>query len=110
MDYQVGQILHVTDGKEGAALLEQLQGSGIGSFQADAGTQPDGYGITAVAKKPVIARQQIRSAVYGQSLLVNALFQIRIRQRDLGRGVPVEGLRAGAAKCGPGATRIGPRR
>ena len=28
MDYQVGQILHVTDGKEGAALLEQLHAAG----------------------------------------------------------------------------------
>ena len=28
MDYQVGQILHVKDGKEGAALLEQLHAAG----------------------------------------------------------------------------------
>jgi hypothetical protein len=28
MDYQVGQILHVTDGKEGAALLGQLHAAG----------------------------------------------------------------------------------
>ena len=28
MDYQVGQILHIKDGKEGAALLEQLHAAG----------------------------------------------------------------------------------